>query len=212
MIDRTIPSYRRPQVLLAVSGGALLAFSACGYDPGHKDVTWSLAPKTVELFEENGIHDSAQAHLSGALSMMFGDGSSPRFLQTDQMVEDEFFPNDGGIAESLVAQRSRHARAFVLELLGIRQVLPDARQRTLGYGWLTTGLAHRAEQQGRDPIDRSADENEGQDFGKFAKREPGFKQLPLGHDDEQGGAHGGTGQRDRKQARDQARTRSIPAA
>lgn len=99
MSDQTNPTYRRNTAGLLLCSLALGAVASCDMNPGHAPIEWSLSQQTHDQFEEAGIPPSAEAHLSGALGLMFGEAEHPYFLQTEDMLDDEFYPNDGGKAE-----------------------------------------------------------------------------------------------------------------
>lgn len=93
---------------------ALVGAASCGYQPGHAPVEWHLAEATLQTLEEGEAVPSAAAHLEGALGLMFGSPEQPRYLQTEQMLDDEFYPNDGGkyeLGEGELAELVQHNRA-----------------------------------------------------------------------------------------------------
>lgn len=114
MSDQSKPNHSplKAGALLCVAVAASVV--SCDYQPGHAPVTWHLSDATLQKLEEGNAQPSAAAHLEGALGLMFGNAQQPRYLQTDQMVDDEFFPNDGGkyeVGEDVLAEITEHNRA-----------------------------------------------------------------------------------------------------
>ena len=99
MSDQTIPTHRPNSAGLLFCCMALGAIASCDYDPGHAPIEWSLSQQTHEQFVEADIPPSAAAHLKGALGLMFGEAEHPYYLQTESMLDNEFYPNDGGKGE-----------------------------------------------------------------------------------------------------------------
>lgn len=99
MSDQTIPTFRRHGAGLLIGCLAVGAVASCDMNPGHTPIEWSLSQQTLDQFEEAGIPPSAEAHLMGALGLMFGEAEHPFYLQTEDMLDEEFYPNDGGKGE-----------------------------------------------------------------------------------------------------------------
>lgn len=99
MSDQTIPTFRRHGAGLLLCSLALGVIASCDYNPGHAPIEWSLSQQTRDQFVDADIPPSAEAHLSGALGLMFGEAEHPYYLQTEDMLDEEFFPNRGGTAE-----------------------------------------------------------------------------------------------------------------
>ena len=84
-------SHRRLATAFVCTAG-LLSWS-CGYDPTPAPREYALNPAVVAELEETGVGESDQGQLLGALTMLFGTPSAPKYLVTSEWVDDGFNPN-----------------------------------------------------------------------------------------------------------------------
>ena len=117
-----------PFLRWAVLGALPLVAAGCEHEPEHASLHFRLNETTVETLAER---PDAQAHVLGALGMLFGSPSAPAYLLHEDWV-DEWNPNhpelaadDGGSEELDEAtreeMRAQNARRFAHELRRIDQ-------------------------------------------------------------------------------------------
>jgi mono/diheme cytochrome c family protein len=134
--------------------GVLVALSGCGGENGHADLEWQLSQRTLDSFEEAQLKhpEAAEAHLLGALEMLFGTPQAPRYLLTEEareILEDEGIDpwNAGGDwelseEEREAFKRDNRERRFKLQFqqLALRNydAVPEPRYAAdLWKRWLT---------------------------------------------------------------------------
>ena len=127
---RPRPLMRR-LALPAVLCGTL--FGACTIDPERPKLRFELNELTTAVEEPSGapiVPPDVQEHMYGALAMLFGQPSDPRFMLTEQWVEEGFNPNypqypegddgSGDLSESRLEELyADNQRAFAEQLAAI---------------------------------------------------------------------------------------------
>lgn len=130
------PSLRFSGMNRAIAGATLCAalFSACDFQPSAAPMRYSLNPTSVQALSDA---PDAQAHLLGALEMLYGTPANPSLMLTKDWKDESFNPNhptgkkdDNGGGEysdtELAALRADNKRRFAEELAFIDQRRYDA--------------------------------------------------------------------------------------
>ena len=130
------PSVRFSGVTRVIVGATLCGalFSACEFRPTSAPMRYSLNANSVQALSDA---PDVQAHLLGALEMLFGTPANPSFVLTKEWKDDSFNPNhpaakkdDNGGGEfsdtELAALRGDNKRRFAEELALVDQRQYDA--------------------------------------------------------------------------------------
>lgn len=86
-----ISIHRRPRTALVCAVGLVLG--ACGYEPTSAPREYSLNEAVVEELEDARFGEGEKGQLLGALNMLFGTPAAPKYLVTNEWLDDGFNPN-----------------------------------------------------------------------------------------------------------------------